>query len=1194
MNMNLRPTKLSFLAFFLLSLSCTPHDPQDVGDAKLYDDMKSTLTEEVVLYADDIRNKMFDLFRAKKGSPSFSLDVGGILWPKGSADYGALDFIASGSDYAVKLSGTAELYRHGHSPSALTWENYTITTDFKINKGKAYFGFYQFSEHISESPQKGYWLEYTGANWKLYRQDKKAEESIANRTTLAVNGQSLPLGVWKQLKIVTKREFSGVRIKALIDNTLLFDHLDTNGKSFFGDVRFGVHQGELYLDNLKITSKVDFSQTWKQAQLYGGMVRTVTAHPSKENVAYMGGADGGVYHTEDYGNTWQEIGIPNGLSKIRIRSIKVAPNNHNVLYVGTAAKHISSYWRSEDSGKTWQWTAAGEINRGGEGWALAVDPSNWKHVFFSVTGDGVFESFDGGESMTPISKGKLHRNDGSLVKRTVYNETSKSFSTIYTGGGLMRDIAIDDTKTINGYRQIMAASMDFADWNANGKIAFPIIRSIDGGQSWQEFSENLYTGYLKDDMYIESPVEIKEIVFRKGNPTLGPVQVFAVTDVFAAETANSEVEIADTSSEEFILEESHLLDSQDLTVLEQGSTFEETDPFLVLGDQNLTAFNLPQWNSEDLVIALSLKGILYVLPNDGKSKKWVQLNGTGGLIPNLFQGTTPMNVRIDHSTKPSRVVVIAQKAVWEGDGIYNWRKVGDGHNLLNGDLSKANPSYIYGSSLALGMQVSNDAGASFQSKNLGNKVSSVRAVTISGYDSNLAFAAAEGGIYRSDNAGITWKSLGEYGRYNALAMPSNTNQVIYAGGGMNNTTILKKSTDGGQTWSSILKNQFWSSINTIAVDPKASNRVFVGAGEGPQNACWWRAPDNIYKAAKQIIDGNDISNPNYELAKAIIAGKMSTHERCWGTGLWLSEDAGASWTWIASVPLRAVSTINIHPANSNLVVISTLGNGVYISTDGGRNFNSANGPCTFKADGTPDCIWPNEEQDEKGNWNAYGRIVQAMAVDPTSGFNQSDKTINLDKLVIYAGTAAHYANSKDAKGNALWKSINGGKVWTRLLDGNNSPVKDQSMAYSHDVAYRNIGFGGGVDSMVIDPNFPERVFFGLHDPGVLVTHDGGKNFRWAQEGYLPIMSHSYPYRMAIAPNGSYLLATTCGRGIFRNELNVKECTNCDFVDFGFMEKWVEPMLQSISSLFPSFDPLLENEQEFTNLVQRQYYEKEDK
>jgi photosystem II stability/assembly factor-like uncharacterized protein len=149
---------------------------------------------------------------------------------------------------------------------------------------------------------------------------------------------------------------------------------------------------------------------WRNVGPYiGGRVVAVTGVRSEPDLFYMGGVDGGVWKSTDYGLVWTNISdstLPG--SSNSIGAIAVAPSNPQVLYVGTGESDIrgdmitgDGVFRSDDAGKTWQRAGLEDTHTI---MGLVVDPGNPEvvyaasmgHVFVPGPHRGVFKTTDGG------------------------------------------------------------------------------------------------------------------------------------------------------------------------------------------------------------------------------------------------------------------------------------------------------------------------------------------------------------------------------------------------------------------------------------------------------------------------------------------------------------------------------------------------------------------------------------------------------------------------------------------------------------------------------------------------------------------------------------------------------------------------------------------------------------------------------
>ncbi|HUN72543.1 MAG TPA: hypothetical protein VMU52_09550 [Steroidobacteraceae bacterium] len=147
----------------------------------------------------------------------------------------------------------------------------------------------------------------------------------------------------------------------------------------------------------------------------GGRSVAVTGVPGERNLFYMGGVDGGVWKSTDYGVDWQNITdgkLPSASDSIG--AIAVAPSNPKVIYVGTGESDIRNdmvtgdgLFKSTDAGKSWQYAGLRETRTIS---AIVVDPhhpdvvyaASLGHVFAPNPDRGVFKTTDGGKTWRKI------------------------------------------------------------------------------------------------------------------------------------------------------------------------------------------------------------------------------------------------------------------------------------------------------------------------------------------------------------------------------------------------------------------------------------------------------------------------------------------------------------------------------------------------------------------------------------------------------------------------------------------------------------------------------------------------------------------------------------------------------------------------------------------------------------------------
>lgn len=127
---------------------------------------------------------------------------------------------------------------------------------------------------------------------------------------------------------------------------------------------------------------------------------------------YFGGADGGVWRTDDAGSTWRPLFDREGSASIGAPAI--APSDPSVVWVGTGQIHQrwdivdgDGVYRSTDGGESWTHLGLEETKHIG---ALWVDPRSADtavvaalgHVFGPNEERGLFRTDDGGRTWTRV------------------------------------------------------------------------------------------------------------------------------------------------------------------------------------------------------------------------------------------------------------------------------------------------------------------------------------------------------------------------------------------------------------------------------------------------------------------------------------------------------------------------------------------------------------------------------------------------------------------------------------------------------------------------------------------------------------------------------------------------------------------------------------------------------------------------
>ena len=213
---------------------------------------------------------------------------------------------------------------------------------------------------------------------------------------------------------------------------------------------------------------------WRSIGPYrGGRAGTVSGVVGNDNLYYMGTAGGGVWKTEDAGNTWSCIS--DGYFGGSIGAIAVSESDPNVIYVGegeqTLRGNVSSgkgVWRSTDGGDTWEFLGLEKTEHISR---IRIHPTNPDVVYVAAIGNlwkpntqrGVFRSSDGGKSWDKV----LYVSDKAGAGDLTFDPNNPRI--LYAATWQMKR---------NGYR------MD------SGGPDSKLFVSKDGGSNWDDITEN--------------------------------------------------------------------------------------------------------------------------------------------------------------------------------------------------------------------------------------------------------------------------------------------------------------------------------------------------------------------------------------------------------------------------------------------------------------------------------------------------------------------------------------------------------------------------------------------------------------------------------------------------------------------------------------------------------------------------------
>lgn len=258
----------------------------------------------------------------------------------------------------------------------------------------------------------------------------------------------------------------------------------------------------------------------------------------------------------------------------------------------------------------------------------------------------------------------------------------------------------------------------------------------------------------------------------------------------------------------------------------------------------------------------------------------------------------------------------------------------------------------------------------------------------------LVFASACSGIYRSENGGELWTKLrgipGTHRRTHVIAQDPRDAETIFAG-----TTLgLFKSPDGGRSWLHLSTEQ----VNWMVFDPQDARTLYLAS----EFAGILKSRDS-----GQTFAAMNRGFANHSLTQITGSGTQlyasSIYEGRHG-GVFRSVDGGLDWTLCADE--EALAGRNL----TSLVAVPS-------------RKDAATRPDLLFAASADDVL---KSVDGGKTWSRLAIQPKASAGHPPQHFGririQSLQVVQLDKLVLFAGTQSGLFRSSDA--GSSWERLN--------------------------------------------------------------------------------------------------------------------------------------------------------------------------
>lgn len=371
-----------------------------------------------------------------------------------------------------------------------------------------------------------------------------------------------------------------------------------------------------------------------------------------------------------------------------------------------------------------------------------------------------------------------------------------------------------------------------------------------------------------------------------------------------------------------------------------------------------------------------------------------------------------------------------------------------------------------------------------------------------------------------------------------------------------------KSENAGTSWKPIFDNYETASIGDIALDPSNLETIWVGTGEANnRNSVSWG--NGIFKS----IDGgktfeNKGLESTHQIARVLVNPKngddvcVCAIGHLWGysgeRGLFKTANGGSSWEKLTNGLPNDGKT-----GCTDLVRDSKNPDVLYAAF-----YQRLRKPWTFNSGGEEGGIYKSIN-----GGKSWKKLANGLPKGSTGRIGLA--IYNKNPKIIMAIVEAEKTDTLTIPGSGIYRSEDGGESWKYVNTYNNRPFyysqirinpNDDQLVYALTTRFMvskdgGISFKNGSEdeevhgdfhSMWLDPNYKDRYYLGA-DKGLSITHNQGKEFTLIDN--LPIaqfyrisfdMREPYYVYGGLQDNGSYATASFSreARGIL-NDANWK-------------------------------------------------------
>jgi photosystem II stability/assembly factor-like uncharacterized protein len=517
---------------------------------------------------------------------------------------------------------------------------------------------------------------------------------------------------------------------------------------------------------------------------------------------------------------WASHGPPGGT----VTALAVNPSDSNFMYAGTDKAGV---FKSLDAGRTWSSASAGL----GRVWhqqfmpvrALVIDPSDPRIVFAAARAD-VFKTTDGGGHWIESGQGLGTAHINALVM----DPTTPSVLYAGTSEGVFRtsDAAASWDLT-NADVRPDALVLDPTNPMVMYSVDQEILKSVDGGQTWEGL------GVTQAQALVIDPVD-PDVLYAASWP--------GVAKTIDGGATWTEKDTGLTG--EFV--SALAIDPSDPNVLYAGNVSVDYGNDVSFTTVFKTLDGAEHWTEADAGLGMALNGdVVFAFdPTAGRvfagtnvgvfetidrGATWTESSdGLSDVETNLVvvDPAAPGNIYASTGA-PTLDTAVASPVYRSTDGGRSWsaRSAGLSLPVLALALNPQDSQVLYAGTYR-GVFETTDGGGSWTRASRGLHRTEIDALAVSPSNPNVLYAGGYG-LYRSTNAGRTWRVIGGVAHgIVALVVSPRDEGTVYAG---TYSDGLWKTSDGGRTWHREAPHLL-RYIHSLAIDPQRPRVAYVTTG----------------------------------------------------------------------------------------------------------------------------------------------------------------------------------------------------------------------------------------------------------------------------------------------------------------------------------------------------------------------------